>query len=122
MPVLTQTEAHHVGPTVNTNAELAVPVFRQEAHEIVAASAPINLQAAKPRPLTHKMNHSLMAAPAIALTRSANDNPAAAGEGDQTSMWGASGALGEAAGEGVGRMVPMLLIGAAVGVALAAMR
>jgi len=125
MPTLPQTEAWQVGPTVDANMELVAPTFRQEPHEITAGNAPIDLRAAKPRPITHRPDFQLRAAPAVALTRMANQNPAGAGaDGEQapTAVTGASGALSQAPGEGVGRFVPVVLVGAAIGMLLASGR
>lgn len=90
MPQLSQTEAYNVGPTVDTDAELKAMKFRQEPHELPVMPANVSLRAAKPRPLTHKMDHSLHAAQARVLTRQGNINPANAGRGNESSVWGLS--------------------------------
>jgi len=90
MPTLPQTEAHLVGPTVDTNQELSVPLFRQESHEIPVLPSQVRLRAAKPRPMTHKSDHQLRSRKATVLTRQSNLSPAQAGGGYDTSIWGVS--------------------------------
>lgn len=97
MPTFAQTEAWQVGPTVDSDAEHAAPTYRQERHEIQAGRAPLHLQAAKPRPMTARVNHDMQVTPARVLSREGNHNPAAAGDDvDATSIWGVSDPWGRA--------------------------
>ena len=79
-----------VGPTVDSNLEQAVPLYRQEDYQIQAAKAPPITVEGKSRPITHRTTHQLRAAPAVVLTRTANQNPANAGQEHQTSLWAVS--------------------------------
>jgi hypothetical protein len=80
----------HIGPTIDTDAEQSAMKWRSEPHEIMARKGtPIRL-AMKTRPVTHRVNHGLRAGSAVVLSRMGNDNPAAAGRDDATSVWSVS--------------------------------
>lgn len=79
-----------IGPTVDSNAEQAVPLYRQEGFQIQAAKAPPIRIDGKPRPLTSRVSHQIEAKPAVVLNRVSNQNPANQGGDDVCSIWGVS--------------------------------
>lgn len=104
------------GPTQLQAPMRALP--RSEPFQLKATKAPPLHMPTKPRPLTSKVVHQMEAAPAVALTRTSNINPDAAGQDNRTSIWGVSGmgAEGsEGAQEGPG-LVQRLAIPATVGI------
>lgn len=109
MPVLTQNE----GPTVDANRELATPVYRREPFQLdCGGPVPISLKD-RPRPVTHRMDHTLQAGRTRVMTRQSNINPDNAGGDALTGVWGLNDpdALAQdqvAVGGGRGGMMVML--------------
>lgn len=79
-----------IGPTVDSDAEQAVPLYRQESFQIQAAKAPPIRIDGKPRPMTTRVSHQMQANSAVVLNRVANQNPANQGGDDVSSIWGVS--------------------------------
>ena len=79
-----------VGPTVDSNAEQSVPVFREETHQLQAAAAPGISLRMKPRPPARRISHQLQAGSTLVRHRVSNQNPASAGNDEQTTIWGVS--------------------------------
>lgn len=109
-----------VGPTVNPDLEHAVPLYRQEDHQIQAAKAPPISIALKSRPITHQMVHQLQAAPTVVLSRSSNQNPANAGQEHRTSVWSVSDPFGPKASflNGLGASTGGTLLATALGIGI----
>lgn len=125
MPVIDQTEAYNVGPTINSNAELAVPKFRNEAFELPILPSQVDLRVAKPRPMTHRVDHSMSVGTTHVLTRQGNMNPAGAGKGSASSTWGLSGpdaAVGESATARPMSLLVVLGLGLGIGYVLTKVR
>lgn len=105
------------GPTIDTNRELRAPVYRQEPYQLDAGGpVPISLKD-RPRPVTHRMDHSLRAGRTRVLTRVSNLNPDNAGGDAVTGVWGLSDPDVPAEGAPVtgGRTGMMVLLGVALG-------
>lgn len=111
------------GGTIDTDAEMAIPTYRDEPFQITAAKPlPINMRD-KPRPVTHHVNHQLHAGRTQVLRRNSNINPDAAGAETLTGVWGISdpdtGGLAQEPGSGSSFSVPIgVMLGAAVGLGL----
>lgn len=80
----------HTGPTFDPAAEKARPLYRQEPFQI-QASGPIKVEiASRPRPMTHRVSHDIVAGRTQVSARQGNANPAAVGGTDVSSIWAVS--------------------------------
>ena len=109
------------GPTIDTNKEIETPLYRQEPFQL-DAGGPVALSLKqRPRPVTHRMDHTLRAGHARVLTRVSNLNPDNAGGDAVTSVWGLNdpNALAQdpAAPQNNRMMIGLLLTGVAAGAA-----
>jgi len=113
MPVILNNE----GPTIDTNRELAAPVYRQEPYQLDAGGpVPISLRS-RPRPVTHRMDHTLQAGHARVLTKVSNLNPDNAGGDAVTGVWGLNDPFALAQDEvaASGRLGMLVMLGVVIG-------
>lgn len=90
MPTLNPLTANGMasGPTIDTNREIEQPLFRREPFQL-DAGGPVALSLKnRPRPVTHRMDHTLQAGRARVLTKISNLNPDNAGGDAVTGVWG----------------------------------
>jgi hypothetical protein len=84
MPVLDPVvhDPMFTGPTIKPEHD--VPLRRVEPFQLVAAKAPPLHMATRPRPMTTRVVHELVASKVPLTARRGNANPANAGLGDET--------------------------------------
>lgn len=112
------------GGTIDTDAEHAVPVVREEPFQIRAARGlPISMRR-QTRPVTHRVDHQLQAGKVVVLNRQSNLNPDNAGADAMTAVWNVSNPMqthladdGQDAFLAKAGIGTLLIVGGAIGLA-----